>query len=703
VAARAAGVPPIGVPVGDSYMKLSGTSMATPHVAGAAALLVQQHPDWTGPQLKAQLIGTANPNPALTAFQQGAGRIDIDRGTRQDVSAEPATLSLGIATFPHDDDPLLVRTVRYHNGGGAPVTLVLAASLHAPGAATPPGMIQVEPAAITVPAGGTSEVTVTVSTSGDLANGLYSGALVASGGDVRVETPIGVDRDPESFDISIDVLDEQGAPAAARVGVFSKNGRPSSLFVEGHTVLHLPRDLYALEAHLESFPFAFLVYPRLDLVANTTITFDGRRARPIAVDVGDPSVQLASTGWQYFDFPLNLVSSTIGFGFSIPAAQIGPDAAPDEVIGAAFATMTDTDIDTAPSLVYNLAHAELGRLPTGWSERVRPDQLATVTARHAGQDDAFYHKDAFPFLPDPVQGLLPFGGALVTFYNGPFERTEKFFSPGFIWEIATFDNRLLPEEPDFPTIVAEEVQLRDYRPGTRITEQWNQATLGPAFPEILGFAGNNFALVSSASRTGDELFIFPSIVASSSTPARDTNTTFDHERIALFRNGTLIEERLDDQPFDPFVVPPEPASYRYEQEIDRSSLFTLSPRITAAWTFRSQHVPGDQPRSLSLPTMRFKPPVDQHNRTAAPVIVLPIAFDRPPGAATPAIRRATVEVSFDDGAHWAPIPVVTLPDRAIAVVIHPARARFVSLRGSAVDALGNKVEQTILRAYALAP
>ncbi|HEY1177517.1 MAG TPA: S8 family serine peptidase, partial [Phytomonospora sp.] len=82
-AARAAGTEGEG-----PYLTADGTSMATPHVTGAAAILKQRHPDWSGPRLKAALMGASTGLDGLGAFQIGAGRLDVARAVSQELVAD---------------------------------------------------------------------------------------------------------------------------------------------------------------------------------------------------------------------------------------------------------------------------------------------------------------------------------------------------------------------------------------------------------------------------------------------------------------------------------------------------------------------------------------------------------------------------------------------------------------------------------------
>ncbi|MBI4448934.1 S8 family serine peptidase [Candidatus Woesearchaeota archaeon] len=68
--------------VDDAHVRLSGTSMATPYVAGAAALLLEAHPDWTPLQIKQALKSTAF-DIGYSRTAQGTGIIDIPAALRE--------------------------------------------------------------------------------------------------------------------------------------------------------------------------------------------------------------------------------------------------------------------------------------------------------------------------------------------------------------------------------------------------------------------------------------------------------------------------------------------------------------------------------------------------------------------------------------------------------------------------------------------
>ncbi|MFM9278114.1 S8 family serine peptidase [Paenibacillus jiagnxiensis] len=66
----------------EAYERSSGTSMASPHVAGLAALLVQEHPDWTPFDVRAALANTSDAlhdedGTLYDVYSQGAGRVNI--------------------------------------------------------------------------------------------------------------------------------------------------------------------------------------------------------------------------------------------------------------------------------------------------------------------------------------------------------------------------------------------------------------------------------------------------------------------------------------------------------------------------------------------------------------------------------------------------------------------------------------------------
>lgn len=69
-----------------AYKRYSGTSMASPHVAGAVALLLEKNPQLTPSEVKTLLMNTADPlNGDYSVYEIGAGRVNVYEAAQSDL------------------------------------------------------------------------------------------------------------------------------------------------------------------------------------------------------------------------------------------------------------------------------------------------------------------------------------------------------------------------------------------------------------------------------------------------------------------------------------------------------------------------------------------------------------------------------------------------------------------------------------------
>ncbi|MDT6983092.1 S8 family serine peptidase [Streptomyces lusitanus] len=182
VAARAAGTT-MGQVVDAAYVAASGTSMAAPHVAGAAALLARQHPDWTASRLKDALTSTARLIQGQRVTEQGGGRVDVAAASRTPVLA---TAGLALGTYGADDTGTRTYTVRYTNVSDRDVTLDVRTALATTGGREiADGVVTPAARTVTVPAGRTADLPLTVDPA-RAQRGAYYGHVTATAADGSV-------------------------------------------------------------------------------------------------------------------------------------------------------------------------------------------------------------------------------------------------------------------------------------------------------------------------------------------------------------------------------------------------------------------------------------------------------------------------------------------------------------------------------------
>ncbi|MDF9808892.1 subtilisin family serine protease [Streptomyces sp. HB372] len=685
-AAAAAGVAGQNPP---GYQSLNGTSMATPHVAGAAAILKQKNPTWTGAHIKAALTGSAK-GGSHSVFQQGAGRLTVDRAIDQTVVAEPVSVNLGTQSWPHADDTPVTKKVTYRNNGSADVTLDL--SLSAPtggdGQPAPAGFFTLGAQRVTVPAGGTAAVDLTADTRlGGTVDGSYSATVVATGGGQTVRTAAAVDREVETYEVTFKATGRDGAPSTGwQADLKGHTGIASGLrffpdLSSGSTTVRLPRGTYNLSADMLVDPAApgkgadLINNPRFSVTGPTTVELDARTTRPVSFKVPDATATPTRAGMMYHlntpETNVTLWSDFTSFD-NVRTAYQGSPVTGDSSLYQQWSAHWKQG-----ATEYNaLTGTMVPELATGYSKTYTTKNMALVKVRIGS---------SAPGVDGIVQayGELANGGIEPAFTVHPLTGTRKVYlstDDNAVWNISA--GVLGEKDPAGGRRIEAAYSMdtaRRFEPGTTHTETYHAGVMGPQIKPGDGLV-----------RDGDNLYGSLALVSDGAghpgfARYAGATTTIHRDGVLYAKEDAAIDERF-------FALPPESATYKVATTIDRNpAVYRAGTRIDASWTFTSART--ETPATLPVSTVRFQPQLALDSTVVAgakqtfPVVVQ--------GAAAGAgLKSLRVTVSYDNE-KWLPAKVTA----GKITVNAPTKGKAISLRAVVTDTSDNESAVTIHNAF----
>ncbi|MFI6236991.1 S8 family peptidase [Micromonospora sp. NPDC050784] len=698
VAARAAGTN-LQDPIDRYYEAISGTSMASPHVAGAAALLAQRHPDWTGERLKAALVGAADPLSGIDPYAVGAGRLNAARALGGPTSDQPV-VNLGTFAYPQSGTS---ETKLSWTGESTAVLDLDVSIVNHDGQPVPRGAASLSTSRLTLTHGATDAATLRVNRAALAARpGFYLATVTArSGRKLVATTPVSFYVEQPSYDLTVRTKPLPGLKDGAEswINLMVTNltdpviyyggagGTPGDTFT-----LRVPAGRYAVLGSSVAYyvdsdvlETTLAAEADLDVRGARSVILDPARAKPVTATVdGVPTTPTRTdfTNVQTAPNGLSWWHQISGYGTK---TTVRTTALPKPTVGSRrtwAAVNLDSPTGTANPYRYNLVHEYAGGVPADPAYRVNKAEQAKL----ARIDERFHQTDSPEMFTQLVRtGMTRDGVGVTQTHEGnlPPYRTD-YLSPDILWA----------DQGVYGGLAADEAP-RSYQPGSRQTKVWARQPLHSDWYDDP--AGADWSCATAPSRTRGNLHL--DLVSLTDKHQRADCLQGEaigvKRKLSVYRDGKLVDERSG--PYGDFTVGQSMADYRVTLDVDTSLILPISTTVNTSWTFRSAGPDGTGSVPLPLLAVDYALPMDHNNHPADGTAELIVRQAH--GVKTQKVTSFQVWTSTDDGATWRSARVTGSGDSYRVALPNATSGQAVSLRVKAAANGGSGIDQTIIRAY----
>ncbi|WP_407562624.1 S8 family serine peptidase [Streptomyces sp. 184] len=696
----------------DPYTEKEGTSQAAPHVAGAAALLLEKHPGWNWERVKTALMTTADGDAGKTQSQYtGAGMLDLPGAVSDTLEFDRGNVDFGYLRHPDGSEPRSVE-VSVTNNGTEPEHLDLSDNARdVYGGEAPEDLLTVSPARVTVAPGETRTITATL-TPGTVPPRVYAGGVVVErdGGGDTVTLPFNAYLEPPRHDIRLTVLDRHGEPwAGGTVWLGNMDeyrpvsgGGSQTVHLDGNgqgTARMLPGSLSVM-AKVETpardgspATVAFAGSPEVMLDGDIEYTIDARKAkqlRPARVAGAKTEARHVSVHYQRGD-----AAKGNGIGDGIYAS--GEEVADGRVFLQPTGPVDSGTVAFETRWRLDATGPERGRQADAYElvlggEKVADPPVYDVS-RAEVRDLARLTADYRSLLGRPDR-YVESRAAYSTRIRASYSMSEELDVPQRRTELVTAGPEVrwkhclgVPSAGGFSLCEP----MTAYEHGERHAPVW----FGGVAPAVV--AGNHYDTslsvpvdLSDGEHSGQE-------------PDR---SAFGDQSLRLYRNGTEVQPRNPDSSY--FDIPSQAATFRLEHTAHPDTArLPIGSRTQTSWTFpsRGPEQPGGPAVKPRLLTVDYRPPTrdDGTLRAGVPLVLgARLVSSESPSDWRKEHGKLRLWVSTDSGERWHRMLAVPLPDGSVAAVAPGVRLRAgdaVSVRVEGSAAEGRTVDQTIVDAY----